>query len=129
MQAITIPLMYVLFFTGVNLAPENAKTITVDGPAITETWSREGKQWVAKSTGKPWSVEDRAVAGMMGESARRHMINPSMLNLSSHDWKKGAVFFTERGAEIEKVGDTFRFSTSTRTPKSKAVQSYSIKFE
>jgi hypothetical protein len=118
----SLPIIHILFWIAVNLAPQNTSqiVITASEPYKTWTWTRQESGWLHSVERSVWKAEGSTVTSKSGEKAEeKYDVGRLHKGIKEHDWDKSPSLKLEWMGSLTKKGDTFVCNLSEGGPKEK----------
>jgi hypothetical protein len=105
----SFPLIHILFWIAVNLAPQNASQIVIAAPDPYEnwTWTRQESNWIHSVERSVWAAEGSTVTSKSFGGTDKQDVGPFVKGIKEQDWDKSPSFKLRPMISLIKKGDTF----------------------
>jgi hypothetical protein len=118
---VNFPLIHIIFWIAVNLAPQNTSQIRITAPEPykTWTWTLQKSDWLHSVERSVWSVEGSTVTGKSGKETDKQDVGTFTKGIKEHDWKKSPSLKLGPMQSLTKKGDTFVYALNVGDPAEK----------
>jgi len=104
------PLIHILFWIALSLAPQDTSQIVITAPDQTWTWTREKSGWSHSVDRSVWSVEGSSVISKSGEKTDKQDVSEFIKGVKKQDWSESPSLKLGPKTSLTKKGDTFVYT-------------------
>ncbi len=105
------PLIQILFWIAVNLAPEGTSQISITAPKDkTWTWTKQESGWGYSVDQSVYAFEGSTVTTKSAEKVNKEDVGEFVKGIKEQDWAKSPSLKLDEMTSLTKKGDTFIYT-------------------
>ena len=114
------PLLYILFWIALAVAPNDAAQITITSGNETWSWKHSPTGWVQISDSSDWSVSGKQVFKVVHGAVESHDVHQFVEGVQGNNWSNTPVLKLGPMKSLESTKDGFIYTVNRGDPTAKA---------
>jgi hypothetical protein len=114
------PILQILFWIAMTVAPQGTKQIIITGPEMSLTWTNEDGAWKDSETRNVWTIDGTKVTSTGTEDKAQGVeVAGFVKGVKGQDWVESPSINLGAHRSLAKVGETFVYILNEGDPTAK----------